>query len=170
MLPSDCQAGITKYSGNENHQIISQASYSSYYYHDLYFEGTFCPKENGMYRIIFDGSIHERYESLYSSYTFNSIQHNSRISPYYYLWANTCYPYYIIHSIDGMYNIYGILYFQKKNNSKVVMTSEYSYSCQKFICLYGSKDPQCFKFKTNNLFYPSCKLLFFIIFLILNKG
>ena len=172
MIPLDCQAGITKYHNSDmgnTHIILDNASYAADFYHDLFFQGTFCPKEEGMYRIIFEGSVYEKYESDRSYYSFNSIDHNSRISPYHYLRPKTCYPYYTKQAIDGMYNINGSLYFQYNNNPKLLITSDYSYSCRKLICFKGSHDPQCFKFQTYNLRFPYFKLSYFITFLAINK-
>ena len=170
MLPSDCKVGISKnHYGKTEPTILDEANFHSHYYHDLVFAGTFCPKENGMYRIIFEGSVYDKYESLYSYYSFNSIQQKSRTSPYHYLMEKTCYPYQMFQSIDGMYDIHATLFFQYENNSKVVMTSQYSYSCQKLICFNGSKDPRCFKFKTKSICHLSFKSSYFIIFLFLSQ-
>ena len=166
-LTSDCKPGILKYNlDNGTRVTLPEANYSAYYYHDLYYQGAFCPKEEGMYRIIFDGTWYAPYESERSHYSFNSIQHDSRTSPYHYLRPKTCYPYYTKQAIDATYNVTGALYFQLANNTRILMTSEYSYSCQKLVCFHGSKDPQCFKSYTKASRYPYFRLSYYITFLL----
>ena len=85
-LRSDCTRGIK----NKDSQILDKA-YVNGDIHDNFFYGSFCPPTSGMYRLIYDGSIHEGYEIKHSTYTFNNITTKNRTSAYYYLFSKTCY-------------------------------------------------------------------------------
>ena len=142
---TECPKGIDAgHWGGVSLGILEVASISGEGYRDLYFQGSFCPHEDGSFRLIFEGS--PSYGGSY--YIFNSITSDSRTTPYHYLDSNTCYPYSIYQSIDYSDGNYGILYFQKMNEDKQIITSEYSLSCNRIICMKGSKHPLCVSFIT----------------------
>ena len=156
-LTNDCDRGIKQY-GSDIVMHNFDKAYFSGNIRDNRFAGFLCPPTSGLYRLIYEGEIHESYEIKYSTYTFNGITCNNRTSAYHYLFSGTCYNYKTIHSYDGDQT--DSLYYQKESGDKIYITSETSYTCTRDICLKGSTDPRCIKSCTckhktrnNNIFF-----------------
>ena len=163
-MSSTCQRGIMSKTLETDYSLFDYANKSEEY-HDLYFYGTFCPFSNGAYRLIYEGSVNDYLEPLYSSYKFNNILMKERTTPYHYLYAKTCYPFKTAQSINsGVHNAF--LYYQKENEEKVLISHLNSLSCEKMICMKGSKDPKCSPFRTMNNSCRSSLYLGLIIFII----
>ena len=144
-MTTSCSKGINTLNwGGQNFSILNHASSKGY--RDLLLSGSFCPREEGSFRLIFEGT--PSYSS--SSYSFNSISGRNRTTPYHYLDSNTCYPYSIYQSIDYSDDNFGILYFQKMDEQKQVITSDYSLTCVQIVCMKGSKHPLSVKLITCN--------------------
>ena len=163
-LTSNCKRGISKANRlNENQEILDKASYTGYY-NDLYLNDAFCPPSIGTYQLIFDGSYEETNEQEWSSYLFNGILSKSSSSAYHSLYDKTCYKYLIVQAV-ALGQKTGSLYYKEINGEKTLITSDTSYTCEKFICLKGSKHPNCSKYFTsnNNICFPHCIFIFIFI-------
>ena len=146
-LKSDCSRGITQHPNNRADSRTLDKAYSEGNLHDNNFYGSFCPPTSGMYRLIYEGTVRQDYETWYSKYTFNNISIKNRTSAYFYLFSKTCYSYKMYHAIDNM-AITASLYYQKDSEEKQYVTSSTSYTCNRDICLKGSTDPRCRRFCT----------------------
>jgi len=132
-IPPDCVKGITFWtkinSVDTKIGVINVASMSGSY-RDMFFEGSFCPKHPGEYRMVYEGTLDSRYESTYSRYYFVDALRLSRISPYYYLNQYSCYQYRVIHSTYTG-STWGNVYMEPKDGIRFIITNETSYSCTK---------------------------------------
>lgn len=146
-LKSDCTRGIMQRAYDINTLQTLSKAYVGANFHDNHFYGSFCPPTSGLYRLIYESSIQQNYETSYSSYTFNNITLKDRTSAYHYLFSKTCYNYRIVHSIDNSATA-ASLYFQKDSGEKQYVTSSTSYTCNRDICLPGSTDQRCKRFCT----------------------
>ena len=140
-LTSDCVKGILHSNWYHTQEIYSQAYFSGKS-RDNHFIGSFCPPSSGKYRLIYEGSIDSKNEAKYSNYIFNEKSSKSRTSEYNYLYRKTCYSYAMYHSYFTGY-FTGALYFQKDSEERQLITNMTSYTCNRKICLSGSRDPQC---------------------------
>ena len=157
----NCISGINyKNYGYSPFILINNASVSGNL-HDIHFRGSFCPPQNGIYRLIYKGEIHPTYENLYSSYLYFGITSKNRTSNWFYLTNNKCYYYYTVHSIDNMFTT-GILLYEF-NNIEYIINSTVSLNCSNNFCKFGGIYPNC-----NFLEYSlNFKILFskFLIFI-----
>lgn len=169
-MSKQCEKGIwTRNNQNTNVTIIPAAERQDY--RDLYFVGSFCPPEDGIYRLIFEGSIEEATENELSFYSFNFIKLKNRTTPYHSLYSKTCYPYWIFQSIHYQYNNWGKLYFQKMNEEKQILTFEFSYSCERLLCQKDSKHPTCFQSLTcKQTIYFNTQILFISLFIFIQQS
>ena len=158
---ADFEKGIAVWSINSTFPFAKEAKISGYY-HDLSFSGSFCPHETGSFRLIYEGSMQEYNEIIYSVYKFNNITTKNRTTAYHYLDKNTCYKYEFYHS---SYNTFmsGTLYFQKNSEEKTILTSAHSLTCFRYVCLPGSRDLKCMKYITCNNKRTSISSSFLII-------
>ena len=148
MVKHICQNGINKVNyGYENRTVLETAEYNQGY-RDLFYWGAFCPSHEGVYRLVFEGSVDAYYESRASYYKFNNLRDKNRTTTFHALFANTCYPYHLQQSALYQENNWGILYFEELNQTKQIMTSEYSVVCEDLVCKKGSLHPQCLQYIT----------------------
>ena len=140
-IDSNCKKGILHQDFDKNEKVIEKASIKQNF-RDNHFGGTFCPKSSGMYRLIYEGS-QDGFEAIYSNYTFNGHSSKNRASSYYHLNKDTCYPYSTVTAVEE--GTEAFLYYQKEGETKILMDSQVSYSCQQFMCFPGSLDSNCYK-------------------------
>ena len=110
---------------------------------DPVFKGSFCPKKNGNYRMIFEGYYNTNYEPIVGQYGLNFLLTNSRTTSYYQLNSNICYPFYAKQSNYPDFNGWGNLYFQLEGTNKFLLNSSNSFSCYDYLCLNGNQYPNC---------------------------
>ena len=138
-------------------------------YRNLHFYGSFCPPNNGVYRLIFEGSFDPMYEPLFSFYRFNQVSTQNRTTPYHALDSNTCYPYFVNQAILYNESNWGALYFQKINEEKILMSSNFSLKCERLVCKRGSNHPDCYKKLTAHRCLGQIYLSLGLVFLLNDK-
>ena len=141
-----CERGIS-ISTIDNFIPIAETANITGFYHDLCFSGSFCPRETGSFRLIYEGTLQEYNEKEFSSFMLNNISSKNRTTAYHYLDGNTCYKYSIYHSSYDV-EMSGTLYYQKENDEKMILTSNHSLTCFRDVCLPGSRDLKCMKYIT----------------------
>ena len=166
MIKHFCNKGINQINYHYENKTIVNVANLSRDYRDVSFWGAFCPPNDGVFRLIFDGSLDLENEQNYSFYRFNNLQLKNRTTPFYALLSDTCYPYYFKQAVTYSYSNWGILYFEELNKEKQVMTSEFSVVCEELVCKQGSLHPQCLRYitckhQTNKFHLYTCIFLLF---------
>ena len=165
-----CEKGLIR--GNmesTNETKTDIASVKGIGYRNLHFQGSFCPPDSGIYRIIFEGAIDPVWEPLRSEYIFNGIKTNNRTSAYHSLYPNTCYPYYTNQAILYSEKNWGELYFQKLDEEKRLITSNYSLTCMRLVCKAGSMHPDCFSHSLQKMCIKRTSFCHILICLLRNE-
>ena len=93
------------------------------------------------------GSTDQYNEDEYSSYVFNNVKGKNRTTPYHHLFKDTCYSFSIFQSTQ-LGSSYAKLFYQYESETKVILSSSNTITCQKLYCKKGSKDPFCIRFVT----------------------
>jgi len=162
-IPANCIPGVTRHLWHPNRAFFNVLTSDVFNvgpdYADFGFYGSFCPKENGNYRMIVEGTLDSVCEDLYSSFTFANYSGKSRTTPYQFLQSGACYQYYIWAS-TCKFSSWGKLSVQKEDQIATLFTTENSFNCPNSFCLQDeSVFPNCFNQKTASNRYKSPSIL-----------
>jgi len=154
--PQDCLPGVMRHLWSPN-RVFTHVNTSDVFYSDNYndfgFCGSFCPSEDGNYRMIVDGTYEPNCEAQYSLFSLHNYSGKPRTTPYLYLKSGACYQYYLW-GATGIRNSWGKVSIQKEGQSATLFTTINSYNCPKSFCTNDEYQfPECFNQKTSSSRY-----------------